>query len=56
MTDILIDELQNHLYLKTFYSDSRWRAYMPGQRDRESGLLMYCIFKLIDASARHCRR
>lgn len=35
MTDILIDELQNHLYLKTFYSESRWRPYTPGQRDRE---------------------
>lgn len=35
MTEILIDELQNHLYLKTYYSDSRWSAHTPGQRQRE---------------------
>lgn len=40
MTDILVDELHNHLYLKTFYSESRWRAYIPGQRDcKYSGLV-----------------
>ncbi|KAL7419839.1 exocyst subunit [Cryptotrichosporon argae] len=31
LTDILVEELHNHLYLKTFYSDSHWRAFTPGQ-------------------------
>lgn len=32
LTDILIDELHSHIYLKTYYSDSRWQAYIPGQQ------------------------
>ncbi|WRT65409.1 uncharacterized protein IL334_002352 [Kwoniella shivajii] len=32
LTDILVEELHNHIYLKTFYSDSRWRSYVPGQQ------------------------
>ncbi|EIW69172.1 hypothetical protein TREMEDRAFT_31499 [Tremella mesenterica DSM 1558] len=35
LTDILVEELHNHLYLKNYYSDSRWRAYTPGQYTRE---------------------
>lgn len=35
LTDILIEELQNHLYLKTYYSDTRWQPYTPGQQDCE---------------------
>lgn len=31
LTDILVEELHNHLYLKAFNSDGRWKAYMPGQ-------------------------
>ncbi|UZJ53559.1 hypothetical protein CBS101457_002879 [Exobasidium rhododendri] len=31
MFDILIEELHNHLYLKSFYCDARWKAYTPGQ-------------------------
>lgn len=33
ITEILIEELHNHIYLKTFYSDSRWRPYTPGRAD-----------------------
>ncbi|OCF43069.1 exocyst complex component 4 [Kwoniella heveanensis CBS 569] len=33
LTDILVEELHSHLYLKTFYSDSRWKSYVPGQQD-----------------------
>lgn len=31
LSDILIEELHNHLYLKSFNSESRWKAYTPGQ-------------------------
>lgn len=31
LSDILVEELHNHIYLKTFYSESRWRSYAPGQ-------------------------
>ncbi|GMK54564.1 hypothetical protein CspeluHIS016_0111500 [Cutaneotrichosporon spelunceum] len=31
LTDILVEELHNHLYLKSFNSDARWKAYTPGQ-------------------------
>lgn len=31
LSDILVEELHNHLYLKAFNSDGRWKAYMPGQ-------------------------
>ncbi|WWD16813.1 hypothetical protein CI109_101245 [Kwoniella shandongensis] len=33
LTEILVEELHNHIYLKTFYSDSRWKSYTPGQQD-----------------------
>ncbi|KAJ7225698.1 exocyst complex component sec8 [Mycena pura] len=29
---ILIDELQSHLYLKSFWCESRWAAYTPNQQ------------------------
>ncbi|EJU00084.1 hypothetical protein DACRYDRAFT_117671 [Dacryopinax primogenitus] len=31
LRDILIEELHNHLYLKSFWCESRWSAYTPGQ-------------------------
>lgn len=31
LLDILIDELQSHLYLKSYWCDARWQSYMPGQ-------------------------
>lgn len=31
MFDILIEELHNHLYLKSYFCDARWKAYTPGQ-------------------------
>ncbi|KAG5635065.1 hypothetical protein H0H81_012546 [Sphagnurus paluster] len=35
LRDILIDELQNHLYLKSFWCDTRWAAYVPNQQTFE---------------------
>ncbi|KAI9461755.1 Sec8 exocyst complex component-specific domain-containing protein [Boletus coccyginus] len=31
LRDILVDELHNHLYLKSFWCESRWAPYTPGQ-------------------------
>ncbi|KAF9229101.1 hypothetical protein BS17DRAFT_771020 [Gyrodon lividus] len=31
LREILIDELHNHLYLKSFWCETRWAAYTPGQ-------------------------
>lgn len=31
LRDILIEELHAHLYLKSFWCESRWAAYKPGQ-------------------------
>lgn len=36
LMEILVEELSNHLYLKTAYSESRWMVYQPGQTDSES--------------------
>ncbi|KAJ6574932.1 Sec8 exocyst complex component-specific domain-containing protein [Mycena capillaripes] len=32
LREILIDELQSHLYLKSFWCESRWAAYTPNQQ------------------------
>ncbi|KIJ46391.1 hypothetical protein M422DRAFT_66747 [Sphaerobolus stellatus SS14] len=32
LKEILIEELHAHLYLKTFWCESRWAAYLPGQQ------------------------
>ncbi|KAF7339621.1 Sec8 exocyst complex component specific domain-containing protein [Mycena sanguinolenta] len=32
LREILIDELQSHLYLKSFWCESRWKAYTPNQQ------------------------
>ncbi|OCH94713.1 hypothetical protein OBBRIDRAFT_769063 [Obba rivulosa] len=32
LRDILIDELHSHLYLKSFWCESRWSVYTPGQQ------------------------
>ncbi|KAH8929370.1 hypothetical protein BT69DRAFT_1235977 [Atractiella rhizophila] len=31
LLDILLEELHNHLYLKSYYCEARWRAYTRGQ-------------------------
>ncbi|WFD43953.1 Xaa-Pro aminopeptidase [Malassezia psittaci] len=31
LLDILIEEVHNHLYLKSFYCDSRWKSYVAQQ-------------------------
>ncbi|KAL8293460.1 hypothetical protein RQP46_000161 [Phenoliferia psychrophenolica] len=31
LLEILIEELHNHLYLKSFYCDARWKTYTRGQ-------------------------
>ena len=36
LRDILIDELQSHLYLKSFWCESRWAAYVPNQQSCKS--------------------
>ncbi|KAJ9101966.1 hypothetical protein QFC20_005115 [Naganishia adeliensis] len=33
LMEILVEELGNHLYLKTAYSESRWVVYQPGQSE-----------------------
>ena len=33
ITDILLEELHDHLYLKSPYCQSRWKAYNPGASD-----------------------
>jgi exocyst complex component 4 len=37
--EILIDELQSHLYLKSFWCDSRWAPYTPNQKSCKSSVL-----------------
>lgn len=37
LVDILLEELHNHLYLKSLYCNDRWKAYATGQK--ESALL-----------------
>ncbi|KAI8990488.1 Sec8 exocyst complex component-specific domain-containing protein [Trametes punicea] len=32
LRDILVDELHNHLYLKSFWCESRWTVYHPNQQ------------------------
>ncbi|KAJ6519646.1 Sec8 exocyst complex component-specific domain-containing protein [Mycena sanguinolenta] len=32
LREILVDELQSHLYLKSFWCESRWKAYTPNQQ------------------------
>lgn len=32
MLDILVEEIHNHLYLKSAYCDRRWRGYVPGEK------------------------
>ena len=34
LLDMLIEELHNHLYLKSFYCDVRWKPYSKGQTKR----------------------
>ena len=33
LADILLEELHNHLYLKSLYCNDRWKAYAAGQKD-----------------------
>lgn len=36
LLEMLIEELHNHLYLKSFYCDVRWKFYSRGQTQCES--------------------
>ncbi|KAI5803255.1 Sec8 exocyst complex component-specific domain-containing protein [Geopyxis carbonaria] len=38
LADILIEELHNHLYLKSLYCNDRWKAYSSNKRDASSGI------------------
>ena len=31
LLEILVEEVHNHLYLKSYYCDARWKSYVPGQ-------------------------
>ncbi|TGZ81091.1 hypothetical protein EX30DRAFT_306899 [Ascodesmis nigricans] len=33
LADILVEELHNHLYLKSLYCNDRWKAHSSGQKD-----------------------
>lgn len=37
LREILTDELQSHLYLKSFWCDARWSAYTPNQQNFPRG-------------------
>jgi exocyst complex component 4 len=41
LREILIDELHGHLYLKSFWCESRWAAYSPNQRTCKPSHLVY---------------
>ncbi|KAF9231597.1 Sec8 exocyst complex component-specific domain-containing protein [Melanogaster broomeanus] len=41
LREILVDELHNHLYLKSFWCETRWTAYTPGQS--ACAWCRYCI-------------
>jgi hypothetical protein len=43
MLEILIEELHNHLYLKSFYCDVRWKSYTRGQTSRECAADFLCL-------------
>jgi hypothetical protein len=36
LRDILLEELHNHLYLKSSYCESRWAPYATGQTKCQS--------------------
>ncbi|KAG2159664.1 Sec8 exocyst complex component-specific domain-containing protein [Suillus bovinus] len=40
LREILIDELHNHLYLKSFWCESRWAAFKPNQTALDNRLRM----------------
>lgn len=35
MLEYLTEELHSHLYLKSLYTESRWKAHTPQQTDRK---------------------
>lgn len=40
LREILLEELNAHLFLKTFWCDSRWTPYTPNQQDCERKTLL----------------
>lgn len=42
MLDFLTEELHNHLYLKSFYTESRWKTHTQGQTDCRSCQNLRC--------------
>lgn len=48
MREILIEELHNHLYLKSYYCDARWQPYTRGQTccQSDSFSLLDVVFDL----------
>ncbi len=40
-----MEELHNHLYLKSPYCDSRWATYTTGQEARKVYFFFFCIIR-----------
>jgi exocyst complex component 4 len=64
LTDILIEELHNHLYLKSPYCEDRWKVYAHNQSKTElaghvpadvRGRLLYHFLETLDTSEPVCR-
>lgn len=56
LLDILIEELHNHLYLKSFYCDARWKAYTRGQTTRAylfTSLWCFTLRRALPLTFRH---
>lgn len=51
---MLIEELHNHLYLKSTYCDNLWSAYVPDQRTCElnKAMLLFFLFTKTDTRKR----
>lgn len=63
LTDILIEELHNHLYLKSPYCEDRWKAYAHNQTRGDvseraqtdvRGRMLYHILERLDTSEPVC--
>ncbi|KAH9836975.1 Sec8 exocyst complex component-specific domain-containing protein [Rhodofomes roseus] len=44
LREILVDELNSHLYLKSFWCESRWAVYTPGQQSCELCARLHTVY------------
>lgn len=52
MLEYLTEELHSHLYLKSLYTESRWKAHTPQQTDRKLGFdLRSCNTTLMSSTS-----